>query len=120
MPVTSSKNTKTLKRFSAALRAWFESSGYKQADFAPKVGLKQGRFNEILHGKPCSLAVMERIAEVIGVDIQDFFEQGRVILGDRARNPLPDWLAILLPDLATLNESEAKIVLAVVEATKSK
>jgi hypothetical protein len=120
MPVKDSSNTKILKRFFAAFKPWFQNSGYKQVDFAPLVGLKQGRLNDILHGHPCSIAIMERITNVIGIDILDFLEQGRLILGEGSCPPLPDWLSTILPDLINLPETDAKIVQSVIKSVKDR
>lgn len=81
MSVKSSKNTIAGTQFRAFLMGWADKSGKKKNELAAELGLSPSNFGDYLHGvKSPSLALMEEIAEKIGVDLADMLLEGKAIL----------------------------------------
>lgn len=81
MSVKSGKNTNAGSYFQAALNEWVKSSGQRKKNLAAFLNIAPSALGDYLNGvKVPSLAVMEDIADQIGIDLPDMLVKGRAFI----------------------------------------
>lgn len=84
MTAKGSTHTKTMQRFQAAFKKWFDSSGMSQIEASILFETSQALVSKLLKCKgSVTIALAEKIATKVGKDLPEMLIEGREILGEK-------------------------------------